>query len=375
MLAGHNPFRTSLRAALAPKLWATLWMTLGALLLALPALAQDQDSEADPADPSIETDISEDNYRRYMELKDPRLERPAFPSTVFKPPSSLEKMAQLPESSQKHLRNELRGIILQSGPWTPAELEREYRFTPSAAAQRDGQLLRAEAEAWAELVGEYHEREAASLAGNPGGSAPANAQNPATDGAPENSMASNQGSGNPGQDQQSGGDQQGQGEEGAGGDARNANDSSDGSNRRTASEETWQDPADGPAAGMSTEGVAQSASDLLRERGLAREDSNAPVPDQLSGQANNTASGEDSQRWGAEYRTVLPPAPTPGSENTAQTPPAEAPGPRDAGQGTLTLEELREVQGVTVALPFGEFEFADEPLITQEPQPQVPPED
>ncbi len=356
------------------------------LLMALPAIAQDNGSaEPDPDDLSRETDISEDNYRRYMELKDPRLERPAFPATVFKPPSSLEKMAQLPESSQKHLRNQLRGIILQSGPWTPAEPEREYRFVPSAEAQQDATLLRAEAEAWIELVGEYHEREAESLASEngqrsqPGSAATGNepGEPPAQDAtgttgsssanqAQQQAMAGGPGSSNTGESEsgESGagqnptnGGRQGQGQSGQSGRSASSS-SSDSSPGRQAQRDNGQSPGLGQPDAISTEGVAQSASELLKNRGLGQDGPSEAPPKYTDEAAGTGAAG----RWGSEYLSMLPElrttdaasgqtGPARATPNVLEAPDVAPPMADPQQPGTLTIEQLREVQGVTARRP------------------------
>ncbi len=61
-----------------------LLVTVMSALLA-PGVTWGQDRGGEEAgnevdDPSRETDVSEDNYRRFMELDDRRLERPAFPA-------------------------------------------------------------------------------------------------------------------------------------------------------------------------------------------------------------------------------------------------------------------------------------------------------
>ena len=109
-----------------------------------------QNDEAEPEDPaesenrseessgsSHETDVSEDNYRRFMELKDQSADRTSLPTAAYVKPASLEKMEGLPEASQKHLRNQLRDIILQSGPWSPEDVQTDYPYTPSEAARTD----------------------------------------------------------------------------------------------------------------------------------------------------------------------------------------------------------------------------------------------
>ncbi|MFT5769717.1 MAG: hypothetical protein ACI9H8_001698 [Lysobacterales bacterium] len=128
-----------------------------------PGFAQETDSDKEEkpqsGTASSETEVSEDNYRRFMELKDQPGER-SLPTAAFVKPPSLEKMQALPESSQKHLRNELREVILQGGQWSPEQVEIEYPYNPSEAALKDQGLQDQESEAWDELVSEYHEREA-----------------------------------------------------------------------------------------------------------------------------------------------------------------------------------------------------------------------
>ena len=361
---------------------------------------------ANPDDPSRETDVSEDNYRRYMELKDPRLDRPSFPTVQYRPPSSLEKMAQLPESSQKHLRNQLRGIILQSGPWTPDAREQEFRFSPSEAARKDGELLQAEAEAWAELVGEYHEREAASLAARMGdGTEPPPAQGvngtgePSVPGAQGGSPdqlsqqqagAPNGAEGTAGSAQQSG-SPEGAGQQASGQGGNQGEGANDASDRASASSEAagrqqpqadqWQDPQSDPSAEMSTEGVAQSASDFLRQQGIAGE-ANPALPDRQS----PAGQSEDAGRWGKDVTRTLgsvdanraaePPnaARLTNEPSGSQNAMSDAAGSSersgesgvsgnpqdvdidagsdvgsDVGAGGLTLEELRGVRGVDIS--------------------------
>lgn len=129
-------------------------------LMAGPARAQDapQDDQGEPS-ASQETDINEENYRRFMELRDQSRQRASAPYAVLAPPSKLEKMDKLPEESQKHLRNQLLGIILEGERWSPEEAQKPYPFVPSEAAASDALLRGMEADAWAELVDNYHARE------------------------------------------------------------------------------------------------------------------------------------------------------------------------------------------------------------------------
>ncbi len=149
-----------------------LCLSLGVLLFALPVIGQENedalpvpgDVEATPAaagnPASQEVEINEDNYRQFMELKDANLQREVIPENVFKPGSGLQKLEKLPEESQKHLRNELREIIVQGDPWQPGDEQGEFPYTPSAAAANNPGLEKQEREAWGELVDSYNQREA-----------------------------------------------------------------------------------------------------------------------------------------------------------------------------------------------------------------------
>ena len=118
---------------------------------------------------SQEVEINEDTYRQFMELKDANRQGDIIPETAFKSGSGLQKLDKLPEESQKHLRNELREIIVDGDPWQPGDENADYPYTPSAAASNDPALQKQEMEAWGELVDGYNQREAqiyADRAGN-----------------------------------------------------------------------------------------------------------------------------------------------------------------------------------------------------------------
>jgi hypothetical protein len=112
------------------------------------------------APPGQEVGINEDNYRQFMELKDPLQQRDILPEDAYKPQSGLQKLENLPEESQKHLRNQLREIIVQGDQWQPGDEEIDYPYVPSEAAGTNPSLQKQEAEAWDELVDSYHVREA-----------------------------------------------------------------------------------------------------------------------------------------------------------------------------------------------------------------------
>ncbi len=134
----------------------------------------------DDATAGQEVEINEDNYRRFMELRDPLQQRYAMPETAYKSQAQMQKLDKLPEESQKHLRNQLREIIVQGDPWKPGDEDTIYPYVASVAAEKNPSLQKQEAEAWGELVNSYHQREAqiygnsrrssaAAAPGNPGG--------------------------------------------------------------------------------------------------------------------------------------------------------------------------------------------------------------
>jgi|GEM_PF-1255238 len=148
-------------------------LTVMVLLFSLPVFAQGNEPASTPAseseeavaeEPEVsasqEVEINEDNYRQFMELKDANRQRDMMPENVFKPETGLQKLDKLPEESQKHLRNELREIIVQGDPWQPGDEDAEYPYVPSAAALTDPSLQNQEREAWGELVDSYNQREA-----------------------------------------------------------------------------------------------------------------------------------------------------------------------------------------------------------------------
>lgn len=116
------------------------------------------DRETVAADQEVE--INEDNYRQFMELRDAGLERNILPETAYKSRAGLQKIENLPEESQKHLRNQLREIIINGDEWQPGDEGTDYPYVPSVAADTDPALQKLEAEAWLELVDHYHKREA-----------------------------------------------------------------------------------------------------------------------------------------------------------------------------------------------------------------------
>lgn len=121
------------------------------------------DEAAAPEAPASNVvDTSEDNFRRSMELRDATLQRsPDLTTGSYSRGTGLQALDDLPEESQKHLRGQLREVIVENGPWTPEEAGTEYPYVASEQAEVNPSLQRREEAAWGEMVNEYHEREAA----------------------------------------------------------------------------------------------------------------------------------------------------------------------------------------------------------------------
>lgn len=255
---------------------------------------------------SQETEYNDDNYRRFMELKDQPSQTSTLPTNAYQ--SGTEKLDELPEKSQKHLRNQLREIILESDEWAPGDEDGEYPFVASEAGEKNPALKQQEAEAWGELVGKYHEREAQiyanaarsdSATGQEGG-APDAAQAQANAGESGGKEGSNSGEGSDGANQ----DQMGQKQSGQQGQsaenqtASNANEGSDSASSASAS-------AGDPNA-ISTSGVSESALEYLlsgnSKTGSSKEPGGSPgtqdanAAQQQAGNSDPGQTGSPSQQ-------------------------------------------------------------------------------
>jgi len=230
------------------------------LVFSPPVFSQDEDSsvstetesEQTPAEntevpTAQEVEINEDNYRQFMELRDARQQRNVMPEDAFKPGSGLQSLDDLPEDSQKHLRNQLREIILEGDQWQPGDEATEYPYTPSEAAGSNSPLEKQEKEAWGELVDGYHQREAEIYA------------NSARSGAA--SAAGSHGSGT-GKSQEKGA-QDGGGEQSAQGEQSNQQSSSD----QAGNEGSYSPGGSNDPNAKSTEGVSQNAMEFLKQLG------------------------------------------------------------------------------------------------------------
>lgn len=140
------------------------WLLAAALSFAIAAHAQPAEEPAEEktaeAPGSGQVEANEDIYRQFMELKDGLQQRETPPQESWQSRSRMQKLDDLPEDSQKHLRNQLREIILTGDPWQPGDEDKDYPYVPSDAASQDRRLQNQEAGAWDELLDNYHAREA-----------------------------------------------------------------------------------------------------------------------------------------------------------------------------------------------------------------------
>jgi len=272
-------------------------LSLSALLLVvtvltstIPVFAQDNEATPPAADKteaanteesrpssSQEVEINEDTYRQFMELKDANRPGDIIPETAFKPGSGLQKLDKLPEESQKHLRNELREIIVQGDPWQPGDENADYPYTPSAAASKNPALQKQEQEAWGELVDSYNQREAQIYAERAGNRATMNPQD--------------------GQGGQPGGGagkegKEGEDKEGLAGQATEQESSPD---RDDTAGAFSPDAVNDPNA-QNTSGVSQNALEFLQGLGGTGENAGAPQGGGQQGSPGSQGQGSSSQQ-------------------------------------------------------------------------------
>ena len=250
-------------------------LTILALLYLPLAFAQDEevttgseleqsDGTEEAASTDQEVEINEDNYRQFMELKDVIPQRNAMPETAYKSQAQMQKLDKLPEESQKHLRNQLREIIVQGDPWKPGDEDAEYPFTASAAAQNNPSLQKQETEAWGELVGSYHEREA-QIYGNSSRSAAAAA------GGQSNSPGEDGGA--DGNDSNQGGRGQQEGKENNSGEVGSAG--------------SYSPKSSNDQAAKNTDGVSQNAMEFLNAQSGTGSNQQTANQNSQAGSGNN----------------------------------------------------------------------------------------
>ena len=249
-------------------------LTVGVLLHTPPGFAQDDEAaeESESKNTNVpasqEVEINEDNYRQFMELKNARQQRNILPEDAFKPNAGLQKLDKLPEESQKHLRNQLREIIVQGDQWQPGDEGKHYPYVPSEAASSSQELQKQEAEAWGELVDSYHRREA-EIYENSARTQAAMAADGSSNG------GSNSGNGSPGD---------GTGQAGAAGEGGPESRPEQSNSASSYSPTTSNDPN-----ASNTGGVSQNAMEFLRGQELAEQGTNGP------GENTSSPSGDSEQ--------------------------------------------------------------------------------
>jgi hypothetical protein len=269
-----------------------------------------------------EVEINEDNYRQFMELKETRGQRNMIPETSYKSQAGLQKLDKLPEASQKHLRNQLREIIVQGEQWQPGDEGTDYPYVPSDAASTDQSLQKQEAEAWGELVENYHQREAEIYANSSrsGAAAASASASGAGAGAGGEQGSAGSGSGKDGDGQQANQERRAQ-QDGAA-DSYSPNVSND------------------PNA-KSTAGISQNAMEFLQKSGnQTGEDStgtpagdNEPGSAQEQAQEKAQAQAQSGQQSSNEQQAAT-------SESSAQNPSDEAETESTSGASQNALEYL-----------------------------------
>lgn len=225
-----------------------------------------EENDIDESAASREVDFSEENFRRSMELRDQALQRsPDLTTGSYSTGTGLQLLDDLPEASQKHLREQLREVIVQNGPWTPDEAGETYPYVPSAEAMKNPSLRRREDSAWGELVDRYHEREAAIHA-NAGRSRLATAESPGAPGGEGREESGNT------EGQRESGNSEGQDESGNGERQAESGEEAARAARQAAladliesGDEAGADSGGGPQPPVE-QGVQQNALELLTER-------------------------------------------------------------------------------------------------------------
>ncbi|MDH4020260.1 MAG: hypothetical protein OEU84_11725 [Xanthomonadales bacterium] len=308
------------------------------VLLSMPVYAQDNEPvpppETDPVETpaedaevpaSQEVEINEDNYRQFMELKDANRQRNIIPENVFKPDSGLQKLEKLPEKSQKHLRNQLREIIVQGDEWKPGDEETDYPYTPSKAASTDPSLAQQEKEAWGELVDSYHQRES-QIYENSSGS--------------QSAMGSEQGSSNAGNGPGTSGES---GQSGEGSQGQQAG--QEGNPDQSDTEGTYSLNGSSDSSTNSTAGVSQNAMEFLQglgQGGSGTGEGNSDSPGN-GGQGDSPTPSEaqsqaqTGQQDGSETGSAL--------TGNSPTPPRDPNARSTAGASQNAMEFLKGASG------------------------------
>ncbi len=311
--------------------------------------AEEATENASPG--SQEVEYNDENYRRFMELKDQPGQRSSLPTNTYQ--SGTQKLDKLPESSQKHLRNQLREIILDGAEWAPGDENKEYPYVASVAAEKDPALRQQEQEAWGELVGKYHQREAQIYARTHGKEAGG-----AEGGMHTATQANNAGPGR----QPKGGNAEGDGSE--------SGESGDGEEQAQAGQQNQSahnanDGTYSPAASaakpnnsdsVSNSGVSESALEYLLSNKLGSAESQGS-PSTADTESNPEATGPPTQNISQQAN---PEAADPAQQQSPQQADSRQQNPAqqaaEAGQfvviskNTLSIKDLQNARGISISV-------------------------
>jgi hypothetical protein len=269
------------------------------LSLSITGAVQAQDNEpgtGERDESSEQVEESEEAYRRRMELEGAR-DQETFSNTSYSSQAKQQKIDKLPKESQKNIRDQITDVIIESDEWEPSDVLKEYPYEATEAARKDPELREQEEEAWAEQVEKYHEREAAAFG----------ATRPPMPGSGQQQA----GTGSNGEGQQQG--EQGSGNEGASQDGGQASEDGSGS---AGSYEPYQSRSQSDDDEMSTAGVQAPN---LAGSGTEQQD-----------QAPSLAGSGTGQQDDSEDQS-----------------PESAEGQEQAPDGSLPIEQLEQLQGVS----------------------------
>jgi len=315
-----------------------LW--LGLLLTPLISAQEDapetEQDEINTNSGSQETEYSDDNYRRFMELKDQPGPTSTLPTNAYQ--SGTEKLDELPEDSQKHLRNQLREIILESDEWAPGDENGEYPFAASEAGEKNPALKQQEAEAWGELVGKYHEREAEIYANATRSNAASGMEGGAPDAAQSQAQAGKSG-GNKGQESGEAGNEteaEQAGQQGESANNQTASNANEGSAPPPSSPASSSSTSAGDPNAISTTGVSQSALEYLL--GNSSKMTNGNESNGQTGAAGSSAAQQQQAANSDPGQTGSPAQQTATQQSVAQQPSSQQEMPQ---QNTAAAESAQ----------------------------------
>lgn len=324
-------------------------LLIPALFPVTPAFSQEPDAEQETSQEanrgSQEVEYNDDNYRRFMELKDQPTESSTLPTNAYQP--GTQKLDELPEASQKHLRNQLREIILEGDEWAPGDENKKFPYVASEAAQKDPDLRQQEAEAWNELVGKYHEREAQIYANSARSASAAGAK----DGPRDASQAlanTGRSAGGSGASNNSNTGQSGKGDQNQ--DGQNQ----DGQNQSGQKSQSAGNPGEGSAAPSSVSAASMNDPDAASASGVSQSaleylESTNKLVNGSQGSPGESPSKATQAEQGMEQVSLESGSPDSGKQADAaatKTQPGEF---VVISKDTLSIKDLKNAQGVTIS--------------------------